>query len=168
MMGNNAVIIVEGLHALNPILLPEELDMRYVFRLYIIPLLNIKLEDGKPIATSFLRRLRRIVRDYKTRGTSVKQTMEMWNSVRRGENRWIFPYQQYADMVFNSATHYELAVLKKHSLPLLMQVGPEDICFEQVQDILKILNSIQQADVDNEIPPTSIVREFIGNNTFYI
>ena len=93
--------------------------------------------------------------------------MDMWESVRRGENRWIFPYQENADTVFNSATLYELAVLKKHSYQLLSEVGPEDSCYEQVQDILRILGAIQQADVDDEIPPTSIVREFIGNNTFY-
>jgi len=91
----------------------------------------------------------------------------MWDSVQSGEKRWIFPYQENADVIFNSSTLYELAVLKKHIFPLLTQIMPEDSCYDQVCSIVKILNYIQEADVDNEIPPTSIVREFIGGNTFY-
>ena len=167
-MQENTVVIVEGLHGLNPILIPEKIDNSRIFRLYIIPLLQVKLDENTPIPTSFLRRLRRIVRDYRTRGSSVQQTISMWESVRRGENRWIFPFQENADMVFNSATLYELAILKKHSEKLFAEVDPSDHCYEHVAEMLKILDGVEQADVDNEIPPTSIVREFIGNNTFYI
>ena len=91
----------------------------------------------------------------------------MWESVQQGERRWIFPYQENADVIFNSSTLYELAVLKKHIFPLLTAVQPEDECYEQVRNIVKVLNFIQEADVDDEIPPTSLVREFIGGNTFY-
>ena len=161
------VIIVEGLHALNPVLLPENFDKRSVFRLYVSPLLPLNLDDHNRIPTSLLRLLRRTVRDYETRGSSVEKTMEMWDSVRRGEKRWIFPYQENADVIFNSSTLYELAVLKKHIFPLLTEVQPEEPCYEQVRAIVKILNYVQQADVDDEIPPTSLVREFIGGNTFY-
>jgi uridine kinase len=91
----------------------------------------------------------------------------MWDSVRAGEKRWIFPYQENADVIFNSSTLYELAVLKKHIYPLLVEVPPEDECYDSVRSIVKILNHVRQADVDDEIPPTSLVREFIGGNTFY-
>ncbi len=163
----DSVIIVEGLHALNPALLPKKLDGNLVFRLYVSPLLPLNLDYHNRIPTSLLRLLRRIVRDYKTRGASVQKTLSMWDSVRRGEKRWIFPYQESADMIFNSSTLYELAVLKKHIFPLLTAVTPEEECYDQVRAIVKILNYVEQADVDDEIPPTSLVREFIGGNSFY-
>lgn len=166
-LSDNSVIIIEGLHALNPILLPKELDSNLVFRLYVSPLLPLNLDDHNRIPTSLLRLLRRTVRDYETRGASVQQTMEMWDSVRRGEKRWIFPFQEKADMFLNSSTLYELAVLKKYIFPLLDAVPPEDSCYEQVRSLVKILNYVEQADVEDEIPPTSIVREFIGGNSFY-
>lgn len=164
---DNTVIIVEGLHALNPVLLPERFNPSEIFRLYVSPLLPLNLDDHNRIPTSYLRLLRRTVRDYETRGSSVARTMAMWDSVRRGEKRWIFPFQEQADMIFNSSTLYELAVLKKHIYPLLAAVEPEEECYEQVRGIVKILNYVLEADVDDEIPPTSLVREFIGGNTFY-
>jgi len=163
----DSVIIVEGLHALNPVLLPKELDCSLVFRMYVSPLLPLNLDDHNRIPTSYLRLLRRIVRDYENRGTSVQGTIAMWDSVRRGEKRWIFPYQENADVIFNSSTLYELAVLKKHIFPLLIAVEPEDTAYDEVRAIVKILNFVQEADVDDEIPPTSLVREFIGGNSFY-
>lgn len=166
-LAENSVIIVEGLHGLNPAMLPENVEKSLIFRLYVSPLLPLNLDDHNRIPTSYLRLLRRIVRDYETRGASVQHTISMWDSVRRGEQRWIFPYQENADVIFNSSTLYELAVLKKHIFPLLTAVQPEDDCFDEVRNIVKILNYIQEADVDDEIPPTSLVREFIGGNTFY-
>ena len=163
----DTVIIVEGLHGLNPAMLPQEVDPNLIFRLYVSPLLPLNLDDHNRIPTSYLRLLRRIVRDYETRGSSVQRTLAMWDSVRRGEKRWIFPYQENADVIFNSSTLYELAVLKKHIFPLLTAVQPEDACYEQVRNIVKVLNYVVEADVDDEIPPTSLVREFIGGNTFY-
>ena len=135
--------------------------------MYVSPLLPLNLDNHNRIPTSYLRVLRRIVRDYETRGASVQRTLSMWDSVRRGEERWIFPYQENADVIFNSSTLYELAVLKKHIFPLLTAVGPEEDCYSDVRGIVKILNYVQQADIDDEIPPTSLVREFIGGNTFY-
>ena len=163
----NTVIIVEGLHALNPVLLPKKVEAGKIFKLYVSPLLPLNLDNHNRIPTSYLRLLRRTVRDYETRGSSVARTMSMWDSVRRGEKRWIFPFQEQADMIFNSSTLYELAVLKKHIYPLLAAVQPEEDCYEQVRGIVKILNYVLEADVDDEIPPTSLVREFIGGNTFY-
>ena len=163
----DSVIIVEGLHALNPVLLPQGLQHDLVFKLYVSPLLPLNLDDHNRIPTSLLRLLRRTVRDYMTRGSSVQNTMAMWNSVRRGEERWIFPFQEQADVIFNSSTLYEIAVLKKHIYPLLMAVEPEEPCYEQVRSLVKILNYVIEADVDDEIPPTSLVREFIGGNSYY-
>ena len=163
----DSVIIVEGLHGLNPAMLPENVEPSLIFRMYVSPLLPLNLDDHNRIPTSYLRLLRRIVRDYETRGASVQHTISMWDSVRRVEARWIFPYQENADVIFNSSTLYELAVLKKHIFPLLTAVEPEDACYDEVRNIVKVLNFVQEADVDDEIPPTSLVREFIGGNTFY-
>ena len=162
-----SVIIIEGLHGLNPLLLPKELDQDLIFRLYVSPLIPLNLDDHNRIPTSYLRLLRRIVRDFETRGSSVQRTMSMWESVQRGEKRWIFPFQEHADVIFNSSTLYELSVLKKHIFPLLTAVEPEDPYYDEVRAIVKILNYVQMADVDDEIPPTSLVREFIGGNSFY-
>lgn len=163
----DSVVIIEGLHALNPILLPETLSKDLVFRLYVSALLPLNLDDHNRIPTSYLRLLRRCVRDYETRGASIQQTLSMWDSVRNGEAKWIFPFQENADVIFNSSTLYELAVIKKHIYPLLVAVGPEEECYEQVRGMVKILNYVIETDVDDEIPPTSLVREFIGGNTFY-
>lgn len=163
----DSVVIVEGLHGLNPLMLPENVDKNLIFRMYVSPLLPLNLDDHNRIPTSYLRLLRRIVRDYETRGSSVQRTLDMWDSVRQGEKRWIFPYQENADVIFNSSTLYELAVLKKHIFPLLTAVEPEEECYDEVRNIVKVLSYIQEADVDDEIPPTSLVREFIGGNTFY-
>ncbi len=162
-----SVIIIEGLHALNPVLLPEGLPDNLVFRIFISPLLPLNLDDHNRIPTSQLRLLRRTVRDYETRGASVQKTLSMWDSVRRGEERWIFPFQENADVIFNSSTLYELCVLKRHIFPLLTAVGVEDDCYDKVRPMVKFLNFIEEADVDDEIPPTSLVREFIGGNSFY-
>lgn len=166
-LNEKSVIIVEGLHAMNPTLLPETLDSSLIFRLFVTPLLPLNLDDHNRIPSSYLRLLRRIVRDYETRGASVAHTLDMWQSVRAGEERWIYPFQEMADVIFNSSTLYELAVLKKHIFPLLTEIEPSDDCYDQVRSIVKVLNFIHEADVDYEIPPTSLVREFIGGNTFY-
>jgi uridine kinase len=166
-LSDDSVIIVEGLHALNPVLSPAGIDSNLIFKMYVSPLLPLNLDDHNRIPTSYLRLLRRIVRDYESRGASVQHTMSMWDSVRRGEKIWIFPFQENADVIFNSSTLYELAVLKKHIYPLLTAVGPEDPWYDEVRGVVKILNFVLEADVDDEIPPTSLVREFIGGNTFY-
>ncbi|MBE6923136.1 MAG: nucleoside kinase [Ruminococcaceae bacterium] len=163
----NSVIIVEGLHALNPAMLPQDVEPNLIFRLYVSALIPLNLDNHNRIPTSYLRLLRRTVRDYETRNSSVQRTLSMWASVQRGERRWIFPYQENADVIFNSSTLYELAVIKKHIYPLLTAVEPEDPCYEQVRGMVKILNYVKGADVDDEIPPTSLVREFIGGNSFY-
>lgn len=164
---SDSVVIVEGLHALNPVLRPSGLQEHLIFRMYVSPLLPLNLDDHNRIHTSYLRLLRRTVRDYETRNATVQHTLSMWDSVRRGEKRWIFPFQENADVIFNSSTLYELAVLKKHIYPLLIAIGSDDPWYDEVRAIVKILDYVQEADVDDEIPPTSLVREFIGGNSFY-
>lgn len=164
---DNSVVIIEGIHGLNPALLPKTLDPKEIFKIFIIPLLSLNLDDHNRIPSSYLRLLRRIVRDYETRNASVSKTLSMWSSVRKGEARWIMPFKENADAIFNSSTLYELTVLKKHIYPLLLEVGPEEEYYNDVRVIVKVLNYIHTAEVDDEIPPTSVVREFIGGNTFY-
>ena len=161
------VIIVEGLHGLNPSLLPIGLAPNLVFRLYVTPLLALNLDNHNRIPSSYLRLLRRTVRDFESRGSSVQRTLSMWDSVRRGEERWIYPFQENADVILNSSTLYELCVIKKHIYPLLTPIDASDECYDQVRAMVKVLNYVLEADVDDEIPPTSIVREFIGGNSFY-
>lgn len=166
-LAGNSVIIVEGLHALNPALHPDNVAPSLIFKMYVSALIPLNLDNHNRIPTSYLRLLRRTVRDYETRGASVEHTLSMWDSVQRGERRWIFPYQETADVIFNSSTLYEIAVLKKHIYPLLTAVQPENPYYDQVRAMVKILNFVQEASVDDEIPPTSLIREFIGGNTFY-
>ena len=166
-LNENTVIIVEGLHALNPVLLPKDASPTLIVKIYVSPLLALNLDNHNRIPSSYLRLLRRTVRDYETRNSSVQKTLSMWDSVRRGEERWIFPFQEQADFIFNSSTLYEVCILKRHIFPLLNKVEPSDDYYDEVRSIVKFLNFIHEADVDDEIPPTSLVREFIGGNTFY-
>ena len=166
-LDDRTVIIVEGLHGLNPCLLPDDLDKNLIFKVYVSPLLALNLDDHNRIPSSYLRLLRRTVRDYETRGSTVEKTLSMWDSVRRGEERWIYPFQENADVIFNSSTLYELCVLKKHIYPLLLPINSSNAYYDRVRGMVKVLNYVLEADVDDEIPPTSIVREFIGGNSFY-
>ena len=160
-------LVIEGLHGLNPLLLPESIDKKMIFRLYVSALTTLNLDDHNRVPTTYLRLLRRMVRDHETRGASVERTLSMWDSVRAGEEKWIFPYQEDADAIFNTTLIYEPAVLKKHIFPLLSAVQPESIYYDEARSIVKFLNYFVEANVEDEIPPTSILREFVGGNTFY-
>ena len=166
-LDENTVLVIEGLHALNPSLLDSDIDNAFVFKIYVSALITLNLDAHNRIPTTNLRLLRRIVRDCATRGSTVEHTLSMWDSVRQGEERWIFPYQQNADAVFNSSLVYELVVLKRQVYPLLLAVHPESPCFSEVRQLVKFLNYIREANIDDEIPPTSILREFVGGNVFY-
>lgn len=163
----NTPLVLEGIHALNPALLPEDVGQGQLFKLYVSALTTLNLDDHNRIPVSDVRLLRRLVRDYLTRGASVERTLLMWDSVRRGESRWIFPYQEQADAFINTALVYELSVLKRHIFPLLNTVTPQNPCYDQVRNIVKFLNYVQDVSLEDEIPPTSILREFIGGNSFY-
>ena len=148
-------------------LLPETVDKHMIFRLYVSALTTLNLDDHNRVPTTYLRLLRRMVRDNETRGASVERTLSMWDSVRAGEEKWIFPFQEDADAIFNTTLIYEPAVLKKHIFPLLSAVQPESIYYDEARSIVKFLNYFVEANVEDEIPPTSILREFIGGNSFY-
>ena len=160
-------MIIEGIHGLNQRMISPSIPAEAVFRVYISALTTLNLDDHNRIRTTDIRLLRRLVRDYETRGASVEHTMSMWPSVQRGERTWIFPYQEQADALFNTTLVYEPAVLKKHIYPLLLQVTEDSPYYADVHSIIKFLNYFQEAEVEDEIPPTSILREFIGGNAFY-
>ena len=164
---DTSVFVIEGIHGLNPALIPDGIGQQKIFRIYVSALIALNLDHHNRIPTTYLRILRRMVRDHHNRGTSVEKTVSMWQSIRRGERRWIFPYQETADVMVNTSTVYELAVLKKHIFPLLLDVSADSAHYDEIRSIVKFLNYVLEADVDDEIPPTSIVREFIGGNTFY-
>lgn len=163
-LGDHHVLIVEGIHALNPELtarIPEEQK----FRVYVSALTTILLDDHNYIPTTDNRLLRRIIRDYKYRGVSAQETIRRWPSVRAGENKWIFPYQENADAMFNSAMLFELAVIRQQAEPLL-ELVPEN-CNEHAEAyrLSKFLQYIHPI-ADRDIPPTSLLREFLGGSSF--
>ena len=162
-------LIIEGIHGLNPLLLTQEVPDDAVFRVYVSALTTLNLDDHNRIRTTDVRLLRRLVRDYETRGASMEHTLSMWPSVRRGEETWIFPYQEQADIVFNTALHYELPVLRRYAYDMLQRITPDEPDYFRANRLIKILNYFLPApdDAMQEIPPLSILREFIGGNTFY-
>ena len=160
----NEVLVVEGIHALNPELtaqIPE--DMKY--RIYASALTTILLDTHNYIPTTDNRLLRRIVRDYKYRGCSAQETIRRWPSVRRGENKWIFPYQENADVMFNTAMLYELAVIKQQAEPVLEEVPENCEEYAEAYRLRKFLHYIKPLS-DDSLPPTSLLREFLGGSSF--
>ena len=160
----NEVLVLEGIHALNPEL-TASIPNDQIFRVYASALTTILLDTHNYIPTTDNRLLRRIVRDYKYRGVSACDTIRRWPSVRRGENRWIFPYQENADAMFNSAMLFELAVLKNQALPLLEQVRENCEEYAEAYRLMKFLRYIHTIKED-QIPPTSLLREFLGGSSF--
>ena len=160
----NEVLVLEGIHALNPEL-TASIPNDQIFRVYASALTTILLDTHNYIPTTDNRLLRRIVRDYQYRGVSACDTIRRWPSVRRGENRWIFPYQENADAMFNSAMLFELAVLKNQALPLLEQVPENCEEYAEAYRLMKFLRYIHTIKED-QIPPTSLLREFLGGSSF--
>ncbi len=164
-MSPNNVLVVEGIHALNPELtshIPDE----QIFRVYASALTTILLDNHNYIPTTDNRLLRRIIRDYKYRGVSAQETIHRWPSVRAGENKWIFPFQENADAMFNSAMLYELAVIKMQAEPLLQQVPENCEEYSEAYRLLKILKYFKGIPYNN-LPPTSLLREFLGGSSFH-
>ncbi len=159
-------IIIEGIHGLNE-KLTEGISREMKFKVYISALTMLNLDDHNRIRTTDARLLRRIVRDRQFRGTSPEETMAMWTSVRHGEEKYIFPYQEDADAMFNSSLSYELPIMKKYAYPALLEVSPSSPYYTLARRLVKFLNYIQTADVEDEIPVNSILREFIGGCCFY-
>ena len=167
-MADGQVLIIEGIHALNPEV-NGCFDPGVISKIYISELTCLNMDSHNRIRTTDARLLRRIVRDYQFRGTHPDETLSMWPNVRAGEDRWIFPYQEQADFVFNSVLHYELPVLRNIAYDLLDTIEPENPNYLVSRRLLKILHYLVPAPktVWDEIPPLSILREFIGGCTFY-
>ncbi len=162
---SNQPILIEGIHGLNDKIAPSIPD-EAKFKIYIAPLAQYKIDDHNPISISDIRLIRRMVRDYNFRGTECEKTLSMWQSVRNGEFRWIYPYQNNADFVFNSELSYELCVMAKHSIPLLQRVKEDSEHYITANRLLKFLKYFEEIS-DKWIPCNSILREFIGNSIFY-
>ena len=160
---DNQPIILEGIHGLNPILTSSIHD-EDKFKIYISALTQINLDDYNRIPTTDLRLIRRMVRDYNFRGYSAKHTINTWHKVNNGEEKNIFPYQEEADIIFNSACVYELAVLKKYAKPLLEEIKSDDEAYIEANRLLKFLQYFIELEDTSDIPSTSILREFIGGS----
>lgn len=158
----NDVLILEGIHALNPDLTPD-IPKEAKFHIYVSDVSSIS-RDNPFLHTTDNRLLRRMVRDMRTRGITPEQTILRWPSVRSGEEKWIFPFQGNADMVFNSTMQFEIPLLKHYVTPVLKNIGPDSPAYEQAQRLLGFLSDVDALPVDaiNAIPCTSIMREFIG------
>ena len=165
-LGPNDVLVIEGIHCLNP-KLTEHLPDENKFRIYISALTQLNIDEHNRIPTTDGRLLRRIVRDARTRGASAQKTINMWPSVRRGEERNIFPYQEEADVMFNSALIYELAVLKIYVEPLLFGISPDVPEYQEAKRLLKFLDYFVGIGSEN-VPTNSLLREFIGGGCFHV
>ena len=164
-MTDNNVLVVEGIHALNPEL-TAHIPQEQIFRVYASALTTILLDNHNYIPTTDNRLLRRIIRDYKYRGVSAQETIHRWPSVRAGENKWIFPFQENADAMLNTAMLYELAVIKTQAEPLLQQVPENCEEYAEAYRLLKFLKYFKGIPYNN-LPPTSLLREFLGGSSFH-
>lgn len=163
-LGDNQVLVLEGIHALNPEL-TAQIPQEQKFHIYISALTTILLDDHNYIRTTDNRLLRRIIRDYKYRGVNAQETIHRWPSVRAGENKWIFPYQENADVMFNTAMLFELAVIKQQAEPLLDLVPENCPEYAEAYRLRTFLDYIQPIP-NRALPPTSLLREFLGGSSF--
>lgn len=163
-LGNDTVLIIEGIHALNP-LLTKQIDDSLKFKIYISALTSISLDDHNWIPVRDNRLLRRIIRDYNKRAFTARETISNWPNVCDAEDKWIFPYQETADVMFNSALNIEFAVLRAHAEVILASVPKNCPEYAEAHRLLKFLHYFLPID-DHEIPPTSIMREFLGGSSF--
>ena len=163
-LADRQVLLVEGIHALNPEL-TAQIPKRQKFHVYISALTSILLDDHNYIPTTDNRLLRRIIRDHKYRGVSAQETIRRWPSVRAGETKWVFPFQENADVMFNTAMLYELAVIQDQAVPLLEQVPESCVEYSEAYRLRKFLSYITPIP-SRALPPTSLVREFLGGSSF--
>jgi uridine kinase len=159
-----SILVMEGIHAMNPELAPN-IPPEATYKIYVSALTSISLDDHNWIPTTDNRLIRRIVRDYQYRGYSAKGTIARWPSVRRGEEKWIFPYQENADAMFNSAMLYELAALRGIAEPILKEVSQVDEEYSEAHRLLKFLRYFNYVSKE-ELPNTSLLREFVGGGSF--
>lgn len=165
-LGPEDILVIEGIHGLND-QLSHSLPLKSKYKIYISALTSLNVDDHNRIATTDGRLIRRMVRDARTRGASATHTLRMWASVRRGEEENIFPFQESADAMFNSALLYELAVLKQFAEPLLYSVGKDEPEYFEAKRLLKFLEYFLGVSSEN-LPNNSIVREFVGGSCFRV
>jgi uridine kinase len=161
---DDGILVIEGIHGLNPELI-YDIPREITFKIYVSALTTIAIDNHNWIPTTDTRLLRRIIRDFRYRNYSARETINRWPSVRRGEEKWIFPYQENADVMFNSALLFELAVLKRYAEPILAEVPKYCDEYTEAHRLLKFLNYFTPI-YDREIPPTSLLREFVGGSSF--
>ena len=159
-------LLMEGIHGLNDSI-TRSIPANKKFKIYISALTNLNLDDHNRIRSTDARLVRRLVRDAAFRGTPVEKTLEMWSSVRRGEDSYIYPYQETADIIINSALVYELPIMKKYIYDKLLAVTPDKPYYDSARRIVKFLNYLSSADCEDEIPLNSLLREFVGGSCFY-
>ena len=165
-LGEEDILVIEGIHCLNDEL-SYSLPLESKFKIYISALTQLNVDEHNRVSTTDGRLIRRMVRDARTRGASAKKTLSMWESVRRGEEKNIFPFQEQADVMFNSALAYELSVLKPYVEPLLFSIGEEEPEYLEAKRLLKFLEYFLSCPTEN-IPINSILREFVGGGCFKV
>ena len=161
----NDILIIEGIHALNPIM-TEFTPNENKYKIYIAPIATLNIDGYTKVSSTDIRLLRRMIRDYNTRGHNVERTLELWKNVKKGEEKYIFPFVDTVDFIFNSSLSYEPSVMKTFAQPLLLQVDRDSIYYPEAVRLYEFLNNFMPMETGN-IPVDSIVREFIGNGCFY-
>ena len=163
----NSPIIIEGIHALNE-QLSASIPQHQKFKIFISPQMQVNIDNHSPLSTTDLRLIRRIVRDKQFRNASAEHTLSMWNSVRNGEFKWIYPHQEYANYVYNSELTYELCVLKRYAVPLLKEIKTDSPYYVTANRLLKYLKYFKEITDESSIPCNSLIREFIGGSCFEV
>lgn len=164
-LDDDMILILEGIHALNP-LLTQAIPEGSKYRIYVSSLAPIEFDDDHAVSRTDSRLIRRLLRDRRYRGTSPQSTIDRWPSVRRGEDRWVFPFQQYADAEFNSVQFYELAVLRNRVLPILAEITPDQPQYPVSDRLRRLLLQFEPIDDASLLPPVSLLREFMGGSSF--
>lgn len=161
---SNEILVIEGIHALNPEL-TTNIPQEQIFRIFAAPMIVYPLTADIELRPEDNRLLRRIIRDYKYRGASAQATLNQWASVRAGEQKWILPYKKYADAVFNTSMPYEVGVIKNQAEPLLQGVPKDDAEYAKAQELLSFMTYFEKIS-ENDVPKTSLLREFLGGSSF--
>jgi uridine kinase len=164
-LSDSEVLIIEGIHGLNPVM-TKGIEEKYIYKIYISALTTINIDSHNRFATTDTRLIRRLTRDYEYRNSSASRTLNMWESVRSGEDKYIFPFQEQADVIFNSALMYEHGLLRVFAEPILKKVKKDDPAYDEAKRLLDILSAFEKID-SAAVPPSSILREFIGGSCFH-
>lgn len=163
-LASNEVLVIEGIHALNPEL-TADIPSEQIFRIFAAPMIVYPLTPEVELRPEDNRLLRRIIRDYKYRGSSAQATLAQWASVRAGEEKWILPFKKYADATFNTGMPYEVGVIKNQAEPLLQSVPQDDAEYVKAQELLSFMTYFEKIS-ENDVPKTSLLREFLGGSSF--